>query len=283
MNYGYVNKGDRIRQASASRYRDVTRLLNRLERPLDQQENLSNSNVEIMIVNTTDEPLPVYSPVEITEVLEALTDNTVNRPVFQVKEANSDSGHLAITQEYLPVNGIGSALVIGVTPAKVKINSEADQYAAVAPDGTLTSTSDGLLRILACNKATDWAWLQLGGNEEHSGYSGPFAVNLFYDSEDNPKLEVNAGWATVNGIFFEVKQKKINPEDGYLCVYADVKMDSIEIPAPEIKFGTPGINYYPIARITKYGESQKISWGVEQYYSQVAVFQIVKPCPLAEL
>ena len=163
MNYGYVNKGDRIRQASASRYRDVTRLLNRLERPLDQNENLSNSNVEIMVMNMTDEPLPVYSPVEITDVLEALTDNTVNRPVFQVKKANSDSRHLAVTQEYLPVNGIGSALVIGVTPAKVKINSEADQYAAVAPDGTLTSASDGLLRILACNKATDWAWWERGG------------------------------------------------------------------------------------------------------------------------
>ena len=213
MNYGYVNKGDRIRKASASRYRDVTRLLNRLERPLDQQENLSNSNVEIMIVNTTDEPLPVYSPVEITEVLEALTDNTVNRPVFQVKEANSDSGHLAVTQEYLPVNGIGSALVIGVTPAKVKINSEADQYATVAPDGTLTSASDGLLRILACNKATDWAWLQLGGGGGGSaaGYTGYFKLVLESQPvSDEPGANVDYYVNIVDGATYDAEQNPVS-------------------------------------------------------------------------
>lgn len=210
MNYGYVNKGDRIRKASASRYRDVTRLLNRLERPSDRQENLNNSNVEIMVMNMTDEPLPVYSPVEITDVLEALTDNTVNRPVFQVKKANSDSRHLAVTQEYLPVNGIGSALVIGVTPAKVKINSEADQYAAVASDGTLASASDGLLRILARDKESSWTILQLGGGgkaaEEYTGYFKLVLLETEGEENNPQKYFVDI----VDGATYDPTQKPVS-------------------------------------------------------------------------
>ena len=212
MNYGYVNTGDRIRRASASRYRDVTRLLNHLERPLDREDNINNSNIEIMVVNMTDEPLSVYSPVEITEVLEALTDSTFNRPVFQVRKANSDSKHLAVTQEYLPVNGIGSALVIGVTPAKVKIKSDTDQYAAVTSGGTLTSTSDGLLRILTCNKESGWAILQLGGGSGGaSEYNGYFKLVLEEQPvSDEPGANVDYYVNIVDGATYEAEKDPVS-------------------------------------------------------------------------
>ena len=213
MTYPNVSPGDPIRRETAARYNAINDLLNRVETPPEHADNF-NGNIEITVRNKTDKPLPAFAPVAITGIVGKLTDDMVlNEPVYEVGKATPESKHVAVVQNLIPVNGIGSALVIGVTPAKVKINSEADQYAAVAPDGTLTSASDGLLRILACNKATDWAWLQLGGGGGGSaaGYTGYFKLVLESQPvSDEPGANVDYYVNIVDGATYDAEQNPVS-------------------------------------------------------------------------
>ena len=72
-----------------------------------------------------------------------------------------------ILQEPLEAGAVGRAMVMGVTPAKVKVNDSEDGYAIpkAGSDGSLESASTGVARILwkGSGSGAQWCLLQLGG------------------------------------------------------------------------------------------------------------------------
>lgn len=219
-----------------------------------------------------------------------LTGNVIrenNQTCFEIELWTDDGSEpvLALTETAVDAEDIGTAIVAGA--AKAEIAEGTGEWAEVGEGGKLVCSDNGNIRVLAFGSGTDPAIVLLGATRKKA-YDGPYAVKLYQDDDGNPKLRVNAGWALVNGQFFNVPAKHdITPENAYLCVYADVDMESTNIPAPEIVFGAPDANHYPIAAIMSTAINEETGdptgWEIEQYYSQVAVFQIVKPCPLAEL
>ena len=83
-----------------------------------------------------------------------VTDERVERPYV-------------ILQEPLEAGAVGRAMVMGVTPAKVKVNDSEDGYAVpkAGSDGSLESASTGVARILwkGSGSGAQWCLLQLGG------------------------------------------------------------------------------------------------------------------------
>ena len=74
----------------------------------------------------------------------------------------------AILLEPIEAGGMGRAMVLGITPAKVRVNSSDDDYAvpmAGSSDGALESSAAGTARILwrAGGDGEQWCVLQLGG------------------------------------------------------------------------------------------------------------------------
>ena len=74
----------------------------------------------------------------------------------------------AVLLEPIEAGEIGRAMLLGLTPAKVIINSADDKYAvpkAGSDSGVLESSATGVARILwkAGGSGTQWCVLQLGG------------------------------------------------------------------------------------------------------------------------
>ena len=91
-------------------------------------------------------------------------------PVFEGQRmiAEREGMPYAVLLEPIEAGGIGRAMLLGLTPAKVIINSADDKYAVpkVGSDaGALESSETGVARILwkAGGSGTQWCILQLGG------------------------------------------------------------------------------------------------------------------------
>ena len=91
-------------------------------------------------------------------------------PVFEGLKMTSDreGKPYAILLEPIAAGEIGRAMILGVTPAKVTINSSDDDYAvpkAGSSTGALESSATGTARILwrAGGGGEQWCVLQLGG------------------------------------------------------------------------------------------------------------------------
>lgn len=91
-------------------------------------------------------------------------------PVFEGRKMTAEREGMAyaIIVEPIAAGEIGRAMMLGVTPAKVTINSADDGYAvpkANSSAGALESSSTGTARILwrAGSSGEQWCVLQLGG------------------------------------------------------------------------------------------------------------------------
>ena len=91
-------------------------------------------------------------------------------PVFEGQRMTAERENMpyAVLLEPIAAGEIGRAMLLGLTPAKVAINSADDQYAvpkAGSDSGALESSATGVARILwkAGGSGTQWCVLQLGG------------------------------------------------------------------------------------------------------------------------
>lgn len=112
------------------------------------------------------------------------------------------------------------------------------------------------------------------GNAEN--YDGPFAVT--YDSSSGWLL-VSPGYLSRNGEFVEVAGTELEPQDGLVCV--ESILGNGEWSVPEIKFGTPSRECYPIAKCRVTGEGDSRSVSVCQFRVPVAIIIVAAECPIS--
>ena len=124
--------------------------------------------------NMEDAAYPRFSALVITGVAvspSANEDEFVScPPVFEGQRMTSEREGMpyAVLLEPIEAGEIGRAMLLGLTPAKVIINSADDKYAvpkAGSDSGALESSATGVARILwkAGGSGTQWCVLQLGG------------------------------------------------------------------------------------------------------------------------
>lgn len=124
--------------------------------------------------NMEETAYPRFSALVITGVAvspSANEDEFVSCPtVFEGQKMTSERENMpyAILLEPVEPREIARAMLLGLTPAKVLIQSADDQYAVPKPNsesGELQSSETGVARILwkAGGSGTQWCVLQLGG------------------------------------------------------------------------------------------------------------------------
>lgn len=103
-------------------------------------------------------------------------------------------------------------------------------------------------------------------------YDGPFAVG--YD-EEKSVLKIAKGYYQYNGFEFGVMpESELAPATGTLCLRLTRNNGE---PSLEYEIGDPDETHYPIAAITKSGDSVTIV----QYYTTTAVFMVARKCRFA--
>lgn len=128
----------------------------------------------VPLKNMEDRDCPRFSALVITGVAvspSANEDEFVSCPtVFEGQRMTAEREGMpyAVLLEPIPAKEIGRAMLLGLTPAKVSIQSSDDQYAVPKPNsesGELQSSDTGVARILwkAGGSGTQWCVLQLGG------------------------------------------------------------------------------------------------------------------------
>ena len=128
----------------------------------------------VPLKNMEDRDYPRFSALVITGVAVSPSvneDEFVSCPtVFEGQRmiAEREDMPYAVLLEPIPAKAIGRAMLLGLTPAKVLIQSADEQYAVPKPnsdDGALESSQTGVARILwkAGGSGTQWCVLQLGG------------------------------------------------------------------------------------------------------------------------
>ena len=128
----------------------------------------------VPLKNMEDRDYPRFSALVITGVAVSPSANEnefVSCPtVFEGQRmiAEREDMPYAVLLEPITAHEIGRAMLLGLTPAKVLIQSADDQYAvpkANSDDGALESSETGVARILwkAGGSGLQWCVLQLGG------------------------------------------------------------------------------------------------------------------------
>ena len=128
----------------------------------------------VPLKNMEDRDYPRFSALVITGVAvspSANEDEFVSCPtVFEGQRMTSEREDMpyAVLLEPIAAREIGRAMLLGLTPAKVSIQSSDDQYAVPKPNsesGELQSSETGVARILwkAGGSGSQWCVLQLGG------------------------------------------------------------------------------------------------------------------------
>ena len=83
-----------------------------------------------------------------------------------------------------------------------------------------------------------------------------------------------------NGVWGKMPDTRgIAPKDGWLCLCTDIDTATKTWKEAQYEICEPSEKAYPIAKIEVKGETIRI----RQCYVTVAIFNLVKRCPLAEL
>lgn len=97
-------------------------------------------------------------------------------PVFEGNKMTEDREDrpYAVLLEPIAAGEIGRAMLLGITPAKIKVNDSEDSYAVPlvgSSTGEMESSQTGVARILwkGSGSGTQWCLLQLGGAGAGSG------------------------------------------------------------------------------------------------------------------
>ena len=128
----------------------------------------------VLVKNTASTTYPRFSALVLADVCIGASANedefTSCTPVFEgaAMTAQREGMPFAVLLEPVEAGSVGRGMVLGVTPAKVRIASADDEYAVPksgSSTGELESSSTGVARILwkAGTSGEQWTLLQLGG------------------------------------------------------------------------------------------------------------------------
>ncbi len=246
----------------------------------------------VLVRNSTGEDLAQFAVVALGALIITPADNEPEfrekLPVFEaelVSDENLDEVFV-ILQKPLKENEVGVALLSGVTPVKINIESEDHKFAEVTADGLKTS-SNGTLRVLwkePKEGENKWAVVHLGASGAGDTYDGYFkAVNS--SDENSQKVKITSGYALINDTLFSVIDNSLTDDDdntfaaeleitgtAYIYLQATYNTDTETINEPTIEqsanFPLPEENMFKglIAVVKWDGENAKILNPTQQHY-----------------
>ena len=263
--YSDVIPGERF-TPSAALSNDVRHLINGLNGFGGNQLGGNGSGrVRVQAYNASGIALPQGTAVGFDNALPRSGDAV---PAIPVRDLSKPWGVIA---QALKPGEIGDCFISG--PVNVRAYGTGD-YAKphLASPDMFVRGSDGAPVLHA--SGID-AVVNLGAGTPEN-YSGPFAVT--YDSASGLLL-VSPGYLSRNGEFVEVAGTELEPQDGLVCV--ESILGNGEWSAPEIKFGIPSSQCFPLAgcAVTADGDSRSVS--VCQFRVPVAIIIVAAECPLS--
>jgi len=197
-----------------------------------------------------------------------------NLPIFEaelISEENKDRP-IVILQKPLKENHCGTAMLSGITPAKINVESEEHEFAELDVENGLKSSEPGSIRVLWKEPETGekWAIIQIGASTAGFIYEGYFAVTNVSEDETQ-KVKVSYGIAIINDSFFEVQEEEIEiTEECNLYLKSTYASEAIEAPILETSSGLPdyetGIFKGLIANIKWDDENAKIKKITQQQF-----------------
>lgn len=241
-----VKRGDKVRHHMVLE-NNVRHLINSLDGfGSGMGRGAGSGVVRIQIWNASGGALAAGQPVAFDSAKEMCGDAV---PAVKVTDKNKPYG-VCVTA--LAAKGMGDCIIAG--PAVVSLSGSSGDYAEPVVNGTGFARSEtGTARVLFAGSKSI---IVLGGAGNVDTYEGPFAIT--YDAEAQ-KLQVAAGYATLNGEWKEVGAASLTPQTGTICVCST--LGDGEWSAPEVKFATPSKNNYPIGtvKVEGSGEAQTVA------------------------
>jgi len=232
----------------------------------------------VLVRNSTEEDLGQFAGSSLGELIIKPEDNEpefrANIPIFEaelITEENKDRP-IVILQKPLKENHCGAAMLSGITPVKINVESEEHEFAEVDVKNGLKSSESGSMRVLWKEPETGgkWAIIQIGASTAGFIYEGYFAVTNVSEDETQ-KVKVSYGIAIINDSFFEVQEEEIEiTEECNLYLKSTYASEAIEAPILETSSGLPdyetGIFKGLIANIKWDDENAKIKKITQQQF-----------------
>lgn len=237
-----VQKGQRF-QPSASMHNAVVDMLNKANGMLAGEQKSGNQNmVRITIVNSTGETLPAGSPVAIDGI-------SGKNMIFSVRKVKKEDVTVAVVQNTLDVNAVGSAILCGVCAVSVKGNEE--KFVFSKPD-TLEweYRKNGGFPVLCKNGSAVVILISYTNTNNTENSSGHDLFRATYDAEKKI-IRVTGGYSNCNGDWFGPgKVTELAPKDGIICLIAKADEAHGRYSEPEIGYAEPSASNIPLAKVT---------------------------------
>ena len=187
----------------------------------EMQRKDSKSGI-VLARNATGQTMEQFAAISLGDLIIKPAENDAefrsNPPVFEAI-AVSAGKTLTILQQPLADTECGSAMLVGITPAKLTVSNEAHKFASPG-SGTLNSSESGSAQILWKESGTGekWAVLQLGIAE---GYSGYFKVS---------ESGISSGYAVVNDVLLEIAAGTFTLSEGLNFISVNFSLDTSNLP-----------------------------------------------------
>ncbi len=201
----------------------------------------------VLVRNSTDEDLGQFAVIALGELIIKPEDNEqefrANLPIFEaelISEENKDRP-IVILQKPLKENHCGTAMLSGITPAKINVESEEHEFAELDVENGLKSSEPGSIRVLWKEPETGekWAIIQIGASTAGFIYEGYFAVTNASEDEVQ-KVKVSYGIAIINDSLFDVQEEEIEiTEECNIYLKSTHANEAIEAPILEVSSGLP--------------------------------------------
>ncbi len=263
-----VNKGDPVERPAVLE-NNLRHMVNALNGFGDNSPKASGSGVvRIQVWNATGATLKAGSPVAFDGTRQ-MVGNAV--PAVKVTDVSKPFGVVVNT---LAANGMGDCIVSG--PATIPVAGGSGEYAVPIVNGdAFVLSGNGTARILCINGQKAFALLGMVSDI----YDGPFAIS--YDGTTH-KVNVKAGYASLNGEWKDVAAAQLDPASGYVCVYSEIT-DEGTWSEPVVQIATPGKYNYPVGRVTVTGEGEAASVSCMQFRVPVAIIIDAAECPISAI
>jgi hypothetical protein len=194
--------------------------------------NLRLKNLGIVTVrNNSDKDRKIFEPINIDGILLDIEKDGGIKTNGIFKGVLDDKIDIfAVCLNAIPKTKTGRAMLVGITPARVKIESATHKYITVK-DGILVSCSSGPARLLGSQKdnGETWGMIYLGGTGSGgNNYTGFFRLEP--DGENTDTINIVDGSDTLGdncGIYVSGIDKTLVPKtslkistESYIMLYA---------------------------------------------------------------
>ncbi len=263
--YGDVTPGDDF-VPSASLSNDVRHLINSLNgfggRPFGWN---GSGTVRVQVYNASDDTIRAGTAVNFDEGMPRVDE------ALPVKALTDPKRPWGVVTQDMERNDMGDCFISGPVTVCVSGSGDYAQPSAGSPK-TFTRGTEGAPVLFAFGSQ---AVINLGAGTPEN-YDGPFAMK--YDAESG-MIKVKPGYLSRNGQFVSVGEASLEPQDGLICV--ESKLGNGEWSEPEIKFGTPSKECYPVGKCKVSGSGDTRSVSLCQFRVPVAILIVTAECPLS--